>query len=49
VLQGVTLAESDLASVRESRSVDDVLTDLSDDETTALTEALRHELKSDRL
>jgi len=49
VLQGVPLAESDLVAVRESRSVDDVLGDLSDDETTALTEALRRELKADRL
>jgi hypothetical protein len=49
VLEGVSLAESDLVSVREGRSVDDVLTDLSDDETAALTEALRHELKAGRL
>jgi len=49
VLQEVSLAESDLVSVRESRSADDVLTDLSDEETTALAEALRHELKANRL
>jgi hypothetical protein len=49
VLRAVSLADSDLLSVRESRGMDDVLTDLSDDETVALTEALRRELKADRL
>jgi len=49
VLKGLALAESDVVSVRDGRGVDDVLTELSDDETTALADALRRELKQDRL
>ena len=49
VLEGLGVVEGDLAAMREGRSLDEVLGDLSDEEQDALTDLLHRRMQEGRL